>query len=340
MKLLVTGASGFLGRYVVNDGLCRGHSVRAMIRPATRCRPMIWTDHPRVEIVRVDLRSKRELVDALRGIDVVIHAAATKSGDSHAILAGTLVATENLLGAMIEAQVRQIVLVSSFAVYDYLRLPSYTELDELSPLESRPQERDAYCQSKLAQEELLLKCAEGNGWEWTIVRPGAVYGQEEQWTARLGIKGSRSWIRLGAWAPVPLTYVENCAEAIVLAAEKTGTVGQVLNIVDDGLPRQRTYFSELHRRTIPRPRVLRIPWTMLRLMAQCSWLANRLIFNGRVKLPYMLVPARLHALAKPLRYPNRRMKEATGWQPRFPFDEALRRCFQSDPLCTMNRPNG
>ncbi len=332
MKLLVTGASGFLGRYVVNDGLGRGHSVRAMIRPATRCRSMIWTDHPRVEIVRVDLRSKRELVDALRGIDVVIHAAATKSGDSHAILTGTLVATENLLGAMIEAQVRRIVLVSSFAVYDYLRLPSFTELNESSPLESRPQERDAYCQSKLAQEELVLKCAERNGWEWTIVRPGAVYGQEEQWTARLGIKGSRSWVRLGAWALVPLTYVENCAEAIVLAAETRGAVGQVLNIVDDELPRQRTYFSELHRRTIPRPRVLRIPWTMLRLMARCSWLTNRLIFNGRVRLPYMLVPAKLHALAKPLRYPNRRMKEATGWQPRFSPDEALRRCFQSDSL--------
>lgn len=332
MKLLVTGASGFLGRYIVNDGLRRGHLVRAMIRPATHCTHMTWKDHPRVEIVRVDLRSRRELAEALEGIDIVIHAAATKSGDSHAILAGTLVPTENLLGAMIEAQVSRIVLVSSFAVYDFLRLPSFTELEESSPLESRPQERDAYCQSKLAQEVLVRKCAEDNGWEWTIVRPGAVYGQEEQWTARLGVKGSRSWIRLGAWALVPLTYVENCAEAIVLAAENQGVVGQVLNIVDDDLPSQRTYFSELHRRTQPRPRVLRIPWTMLRLMARCSWLANRLIFNGRVKLPYILVPAKLHALAKPLRYPNRRMKEATGWQPRFSLDEALRRCFQSDSL--------
>lgn len=338
MKLLVTGASGFLGRYIVSDGLRRGNSVRAMIRPATRCTHIAWKDHPRVELVRVDLRSKRDLVDALKGIDAVIHAAATKSGDPHAILAGTLIPTENLLAAMIEAHVKRIVLVSSFAVYDYLHLPSDTELDELSPLESRPQERDAYCQSKLAQEELVLKCAECNGWEWTIVRPGALYAQEEQWTARLGIKGSRSWIRLGAWARVPLTYVENCAEAIVLAAEKKGAVGQILNIVDDELPRQRTYFNELHRRTIPRPRVLRIPWTMLRLMARCSWLANRLIFHGRVKLPYMLIPAKLHALAKPLRYPNRRMKEATGWQPRFSLDEALRRCFQSDSLGTVNEP--
>ena len=179
---------------------------------------------------------------------------------------------------------------------------------------------------------LVRNCAEDNGWEWTIVRPGAVYGQEEQWTARLGIKGSRSWIRLGAWARIPLTYVENCAEAIVLAAEKQGAVGQVLNIVDDELPRQQTYFNELRRHTEPRPRVLCIPWTILRLMARCAWLTNRLIFSGRAKLPYMLVPAKLHAMAKPLRYSNSRIKEATGWRPRFSLHEALRRCFQPDSI--------
>ena len=62
-----------------------------------------------------------------------------------------------------------------------------------------------------------------------ILRPGVIYGRDNLWTARLGIggQGKRLWLRTGAWARLPLTYVENCADAIVTAAERAGRgVGQ------------------------------------------------------------------------------------------------------------------
>src|SRR5436305_8304475 len=103
MKLLVTGAGGFLGRYVVAEALRRGHAVRAMVRGSSE--GLAELDHPALELVKADLRSRRGLTDAVKGVDAVLHLAAAKSGDLYAQYAGTVVATENLLAAMTEANV-------------------------------------------------------------------------------------------------------------------------------------------------------------------------------------------------------------------------------------------
>src|SRR5687768_5700852 len=129
MKLLVTGATGFLGRYVVAEALSRGHSVRAIVRPTGDANKLDGD----VECVRVDLRSPRGLVEACRGIDAVIHCAAAKSGDFYAQFAGTVLATENLLKSMKETGVKHIVAISSLSVYDYRKLWSFQRLDESSP---------------------------------------------------------------------------------------------------------------------------------------------------------------------------------------------------------------
>ena len=79
MKVLITGASGFLGRRVVDAFLARGVAVRAMVRPATDVGRLGWPDS--VEIVRHDLRSRAPLKDAFEGIDALVHLAACVGGD-------------------------------------------------------------------------------------------------------------------------------------------------------------------------------------------------------------------------------------------------------------------
>src|SRR5882672_273429 len=160
MNVLVTGATGFLGRHVVAEALSRGHTVRAVVRPTSDANQLDRA----VECVRVDLRSPRGLVESCRGVDAVIHCAAAKSGDFYAQFAGTVLATENLLKAMKEAGVKHIVAISSLSVYDYKNLWSFQRLDELSPLELNPQERDEYAQTKLLQENLVKETAQQNGW--------------------------------------------------------------------------------------------------------------------------------------------------------------------------------
>src|SRR5687767_6540494 len=100
MRMLVTGAAGFLGQHVVAEALSRGHQVRAVVRPVCGVEGLPWARHPDVEFARTDLRSRKGLVETLDGVDVVVHAAAAKSGDLYAQMAGTVVGTENLLWAM------------------------------------------------------------------------------------------------------------------------------------------------------------------------------------------------------------------------------------------------
>ena len=328
MKLLVTGASGFLGRYVVAEALAKGHKVRAMVRPASEVAHLPWADDAGVQVVRIDLRSPAGLVDAFDGVDVVLHLAAAKEGDLYAQLAGTVVATENLLAAMTEANVKRLVAVSSFALYDYVGRPSWARIDERSPLAPDQEQRDEYCRTKMLQEQLVRRHADRHGWAVTVLRPGVIYGRDNCWCARLGAKLSdRLWLRIGAWAPLPLTYVENCAEAAVIAATDGVSGERVLNVVDDDAPSQRRYMNELRKRMSPKPRVVPVAWTVARLLARSAWLTNRVLFGGRAKLPGILVPARLHARCKPMRYTNQRVKDTLRWRSRYSLAEALDRSF-------------
>ena len=334
MKILVTGASGFLGREIVTAALARGHQVRALVRPASDVRKLPWYDHAAVALVRVDLRSRHGLVDAVRGVDAVVHAAAAKTGDLYAQLAGTVVATENLIAAMHEAGVQRIVGVSTFALYDYARIWSHATLDERSPIiPDTAFGRDEYAQTKLIQEQLLLDQHNTAGWQVTILRPGVIYGRGNTWTARLGAGDPDGpWIRIGMFARLPLTYVENCAEAVVLAVESDQAVGKILNCVDDHPPTQHRYAKELRRRMVRKPHIFPVPWPVMRLLGRCAALTNIVLFGGRAKLPSVLIPERLAARFKSLRFDNRLIKQILGWRPRYTLTESLDRIFAPDPM--------
>jgi nucleoside-diphosphate-sugar epimerase len=326
MKYLVTGANGFLGKYVVAEALRRGHAVSAVVRSG-HVADVGWAGHPNLTIVRADLRSRRGLTEAVAGVDAVLHLAAAKAGDMYAQYAGTVVATENLLAAMDEAGVRQIVSISSFSVYDYLKIPSFSLLTEESPVEKDAFQRDEYAHTKLVQERLVRDHAVRNGWKFTILRPGVIYGKDNGFTARLGINAGRIWIRTGAWARLPLTYVENCAEAIVLAAEKASANGQTLNVIDDDPPTQRRYAKLLAGHMSPRPIIVPVAWTAMRFIAGMAVTINRVLLGNRAKIPGIFIPARLYARCKPLKFTNQKIKEALGWKPRFTIHESLDRSF-------------
>jgi len=332
MKLLVTGAGGFLGRYVVAAAVARGHRVRAVLRPAAKSLPPGWEGHPQIEVARGDLRSSHGLDESLTGVDGVVHLAAAKAGDLYEQFGGTVLATENLLNAMIRTKVARLVAISSFSVYEYLRRRAWSRLDESSPLAVDPFTRDEYCQTKLVQERLILEQAAAHYWRCLVLRPGVIYGRDNLWTARLGMQISkRWWLRTGTFAPLPLSYVENCAEAVVLAAEhEGGQLLQVLNVVDNETPSQREYLGELRRHLRPRPQIIPIPWTLMRLLARLAWLTNNMFFHGTAKIPGLLVPSRLHARCKPQRYPNLAIRTALGWRPRYSWQEGISRSLAKD----------
>lgn len=331
MRFLITGATGFLGAYVVDAALHKGHSVRAVVRSPQAAEKAGWQPSEQLEFAHVDLRSRKGLVEALQGVDCVLHLAAQKAGDIYAQFHGTVVTTENLLWAMGEANVRHIVHVSTFSVYDYLNTPARSLIDENAAIEKNPADRDEYAQTKLVQEEIVVAAARERGWRYTILRPGVIYGRDNLWSARLGVRaGERLWIRTGAWARLPLNYVENCADAIVLAAEKEQANGEILNVIDDELPRQRSYVRLLRSRMEPRPRVVPVSWTVMRMLARTAWLTNKHLFKDRAKIPSIFSPAKLHARLKPMHFTNAKIKRVLGWTPRYGLNAALDRSLSNN----------
>jgi nucleoside-diphosphate-sugar epimerase len=337
MKLLITGASGFLGQYVVAEALRRGHQVRAIVRPVTKVERISWHAHPNLEFARLDLRRKDGLLEALQGIDAVIHLAAAKAGDFYTQFAGTVIATENLLDSMKAAGVLRLVAISTFSVYDYWNKETGSLLDEESAIESKPLERDEYAQTKLIQESLVREFERENNAPVTIIRPGMIYGRDALWNACLGAELTDSlWLRIGARAQMPLNYVENSAEAILLAAEKDSAIGQTINVVDDNLPTQREFAKKLFARQNDFPRMIPVNWTVMRGLTWILWVYNQKILKGQAKFPGIFVPAKLHARFKPLVYSNARAKQVLQWSPRYSLDEAFDRSCSEENLLAVS----
>lgn len=332
MRMAVTGATGFLGSYVVAEALRGGHEVVAFARPEADVTRLSWHDHKTVDVVRQDLRRPNGLEDVVAGVDVVVHLAAVKSGDFSEQFAGTVVATENLLAAMEAADLRRLVLVSSFSVYDYHRLAAGDLLDETSPVEARPLDRDDYAQTKLLQEELVWHFADEGRGRITVVRPGLVYGRDNLWHACLGAEMGEAFLRIGGSGRMPLTYVENCAGAIVAAAERDEAVGQVVNVVDDDQPTRRRFIRALLAHDPAPPKVVPVSWRGLRALAGLAWWVDQRLLGGRALLPGLLVPVRLDARFGPLRYSNDRAKGLLGWTTTYGWEEAVARSAGDDDL--------
>jgi nucleoside-diphosphate-sugar epimerase len=326
VRLLITGAGGFLGRYLVRVATSRGHVARALLRPESRQ----LSPSPDVEVARVDLRDRNAIRSALEDVDAVIHSAAVR-GDFQMQREDTIAATESLLEAMQSVGVQRLVLISSLSVYRHSALPADSVLDESSPLESDFSQRDAYCYGKASQERLAQDASARGSIALTIIRPGAIFGPSRTFTAGLGWQITpRLWIRVGGAAEAPLTFVENCAEAIVVAAERKETIGQVYNVVDDERPTRRGYTDLLKRHGAVSPIILPAGWGIVRVVAALASATNRFVLRGRLELPGLLIPARVDARFKPLRYSNERVRRAIGWKPSVPLQEAMSRSFSPE----------
>lgn len=321
MKLLITGASGFMGRYAVAAALRKGHEVRAVVRSAAQ--PLPWPSHPHLEVIHLNLQDEKRLPAAVDGIDIVVHLAAVLSGSFEEQRQGTVVATQALLKALSASAIRHLIAISTFSVYDYLSLSPGTILSESMPLETRPEQRDGYTQTKLAQEILVRQFATETATLLTILRPGIVYGRDRLWNASLGVNvKDRLWVCIGDRAILPLLYVENCADAILQAIQYPPKSRHTINLVDDQLPTQKAYRDALLQGGFAMPPKIVLPRSVVH---QAASLAARIPGISPATVPGLLVPAKVQARFKPLAYSNTRAKQYLDWTPRFALQEALTR---------------
>jgi UDP-glucose 4-epimerase len=322
---LVTGANGFLGRHVVAEFLRRGHSVRAMVRPAAKVDPARLGWEGDVELFRADLRASRDLPSAFAGVDALVHLAAAVTGGEEVQFAASVVGTERLLAAMAQSQCRRLVLASSFSVYDWSAIRG--ALTEDSPLEADLYDRDGYAVAKFWQEKVARRLAEENRWELVVMRPGFIWGRGNEYLFGIGQTAGPVEVVVGPGRQMPLTHVENCAGAFVTATEKAEAAGQTFNVVDGHDASVWRYAGEYHRRTGVRRRRVPVPYWLAMLATRVIQKTSKTIFKGKGKLPGLFVPCRFEARFKPLRFPNDKLRTVLGWTAPLDFEQALRRTY-------------
>lgn len=315
MKILITGSGGFLGARIVRSLLAAGQfNLRCQIREGRGVEKLQALARdlgiPPLEVVPCNLLSRPDTAKLVEGVDLIIHAAAGTRGTPADMMLNTVVATRNLLEAAVAAGTKRLAIVSSFAVYNTETLANGALLDERSPVEAVGIDKGPYALSKVRQEQLVMDYQRRHGFECVFIRPGVIYGEGgPAMSSRVGIRALGWFASLGGSCLLPLTHVDNCADAVVAAALR-GAPGAIFNAVDDDLPSCNQYLAQ-YRRQVEKLRVLRLPYALLMFGSRALQSYSR---RSKGQLPAILTPYIVRSMYRPLRYSNAALK-AIGWEP-------------------------
>jgi nucleoside-diphosphate-sugar epimerase len=327
-RILVTGSNGFIGARVVQSLLEYGYrNIRCFVRPSSRLDRLEkvlsqFDASKNIELATGDLLSGQDCRKAAAGVSIIYHLAAGMEKSFAGAFMNSALATRNLLDALLRfGKPKRFVNVSSFAVYSNLSLKRGALLDETCPLEDAPQERfDAYGFGKLKQEKLVKEYGSKYKLPYVIVRPGYVFGPgKTELNGRVGVGTFGFLIQVNGSNCLPLTFVDNCAEAIVLAGLKAGIDGEVFNVVDDQLL-TGCQFLKAYKKKVRSLRSITIPY--FAGYALCS-LWEKYSNWSKNQLPPAFNRRRCNAEWKGHCYSNQRLKDRLGWKPRVPMEQAM-----------------
>jgi len=328
MTVLVTGASGFLGTAIVERLLAYKESrLRCFIRPPSDTVRLenLRLQYPTstLEYVIGNLISPKDVYRALEGVTTVYHVAAQMRGAPASVFLNTVIASKRLLEAMLETRPRRVILVSSLSVYGSSRLHRKMIIDETAELEQCPEKRDAYSHAKLRQESLFREYQAKSGFELVILRPGVIYGRGgSDFSPRVGLVVGGWLLQVGRHNLLPFTYVDNCAEAIVVAGTSPDVPYSAYNVVDDDLPTGAEYLIG-YRHFVGRIHSIPFPFCIITLLSK---LVEGYSIYSHGQIAPILTPYKSAVLWKGSRYDNARIK-SIGWQQRISTKAALLETF-------------
>jgi nucleoside-diphosphate-sugar epimerase len=296
MRILITGASGFIGRALTSALSGLGHEVRAAARNMDTVPPA-----PNVQPVALpDLSQPVDWRPLIAGIDAVVHLAALAHvsddiPDSAYDRVNRLATKELALACSLAPNLRRLVFVSS------IRAQTGPAADKILTESDTPQPTDAYGRSKLAAEAFVR----GYGAPHTILRPVVVYGSEA--------RANMALLRRVAALPLPLPFgafgnrrsllaLDNLISAIRFVLETPSTGGEIYIVSDPSALSLADTIATLRKAAGRSPALLPIP---------ARWVGAALAAAGKADL-WNRIGASLEADSGKLR--------AAGWRP--PTDTA------------------
>jgi nucleoside-diphosphate-sugar epimerase len=233
MKVLITGASGFLGGHLVEECRGQGDTVRVLVRRTSDISHLETI--PGIEFIYGDLAEKDSLEKACEGVEVVYHSAGRvfQSGTYEQHYEANYLGTLNVLNACRTMGVKRMVNISSpSTVFDF---KDHIHIDESYPYPARYASH--YCKTKALAEQEVIKANGIDGLTTTSLRPHAIWGPGDkigiipQFVSKLA-DGKFSSIGHDRDVMVDLCYVKNAARACCLAGQSGKASGRIYFITD------------------------------------------------------------------------------------------------------------
>jgi 2-alkyl-3-oxoalkanoate reductase len=308
MKVLVTGATGFIGQHVVRWLTAENITVRAVVRNAASA-PAMRLRGSGVEVVEGDLSQPPTLTGLATGMDTVVHTAGlvgSGRGSSKAYHTANVEGTRALLIEAQRAQVGRFVHISTVGVYGLGALQrDVQETQSIKPVGS------AYVQSKADAEKMVANSGLPN----VILRPYWVTGGGDRFlipqVAALLQAGRFTLIGSGQqqWS---ISAVENFGDAIALCAVHPRAPGHIYHVNDETAP--------VHEIVAIVAQALGLSEPTQRTALALAVLKNYLIYWSKPKYTVDL----LFGLWKDATFSSAKIRQELGWKPRVPWRDSLR----------------
>ncbi len=334
-KILVTGASGFIGARIVEVLYLKGQkNVRAGI--------WRWSSAARIgrfplDIVKVDLMDKDEIEKAMDGVTAVIHCAKGPAGV-------TVEGTKNLLDAALRHKVKRFVHLSTAEIYG----DAEGEISEEFPYKYTGNE---YNQTKIDAEKVCWEYSK-KGLPLTVIRPSIVYGPfSKNWTtnfARMLVAGQWGAFEKYGNGRCNLIYVDDLIRAIFLSLKDEKAVGQAFNVNGTDEVTWNDYFKKFNDSLgLPPLKEIKTTTTYLRTamiepvrfvgkfardhfmgvvkaVAEHSSLAKNLMKKTEMAIKTTPAPVELRLFNRNSSYPAGKIQQQLGYKPAFSLDDGLK----------------
>ncbi len=333
-KTIITGATGFIGGRIVEYlHLSDIQDVRAGIRTwATAARLGRFP----VDIVKMDLLNKKEIADALEGVDTIVHCAKGGGGV-------TETGTKNLLQAALDKGIQRFVHLSTAEVYGNAE----GTVDEEAPLTYTGNE---YNETKINAEKACWEFFE-KGLPVTILRPSIVYGPfSMNWSvkyAAMMLSGKMGIMEKYGEGKCNLVYVDDLVNAVILTLQNNKAVGNAFNIVGPDIPTWNEYFTLFNdKMDLPELKKLSSANTslqtkllqpvrfvgniardhfmpQLKILAENIELADKLMRITEKKLKSTPAGEELELYSRKTTYSTDKITKVLGFKPTFSLDKGL-----------------
>lgn len=259
MRILVTGAGGYIAQACIKEFIARGWQVRAITRQS-------FSDEPMLEYVRIQSLEEFDWHDQLPDIDYVVHMAGIahqKSVPADYFHTINVEVSSKLAQAAVDVGVKRLIYLSSIAVYGNPLLGIIDENSPICPV-------DINGMTKAAAEQRIKFIAQGRGLSWTILRVPMVYGPNAPGNFRRLQKLVRSGLPLPlASATAPRSYlgIDNLVSAMIRIIESPAAANRTF-VATDGDDLTTADLVGLMADAIGRPRRLwRLPGNLARMAA-------------------------------------------------------------------------